>query len=113
MSYIKQKNAMEGILEAFLNGERNISSIALSVRLNNKTVVNLIQRMIFKKIIMDAHIDKLNNKIVDSQKAGSSENIGKIVICTGCGAKNTLTGKLGQTCEYCGAAINEDMLNDQ
>ncbi len=111
--YLRQKNAMEGILEAFLAGERNISNIALSVNVDNKTVSKLIQTMIFKRIIIDAHIDKTNNRIIDTQKtADSSKNAGKIVICSGCGAKNTLTGILGQTCEYCGTAIRAEMIDE-
>ena len=110
---VKQKNAMEGILEAFLAGERNISNIAIGVGLNNKTTAKLLQTMIFKKIIIDANIDRINNRIVDSKKTtGSAKNIGKIVICEGCGAKNTLNGKAGQRCEYCGALISEEMINE-
>ena len=110
-NYVKQKNAMEGILEAFLAGERNISNIAISVDLDNKTAAKLIQTMISKKIIIGAHLDRINNKIVDSLKiTGSLENVGKIVICTGCGAKNTLSGVVGQKCEYCGTGIGEELL---
>lgn len=113
MIYMRQKNAMTGILEAFLAGERDISNIALGIGLNNKTTAKLIQTMILKKIIFDANIDRANNKIVDNKKVtGASENIGKIIICAGCGAKNTFTGKVGQRCEYCGAVISEDMLNE-
>lgn len=112
--YVRQKNALEGILEAFLAGERNISNIAISVDVDNKTVANLIQTMISKKIIINAHIDKINNKIVDNLKTtGSTENVGKIVICSGCGAKNTLNGKVGQKCEYCGAGISEELIIDK
>lgn len=110
---VKQKNAMTGILEAFLAGERDISNIALGIGLNNKTAVKMIQTMILKKIIFDANIDRTNNKIVDNKKVtGASENIGKIIICAGCGAKNTFTGKVGQRCEYCGAVITEDVINE-
>lgn len=113
INYIKQKNAMTGILEAFLAGERNISNIAIGVGLNNKTTAKLIQTMILKKIIVNANIDRINNRIVDNKKTMSSaENIGKIIICTGCGAKNTFTGKVGQRCEYCGTVISEEMINE-
>ena len=113
MNYTKHKNAMEGILEAFLAGERNISNIAIGVGLNNKTTAKMIQTMIFKKIIIDANIDRINNRIVDNKKAtGLAENVGKIVVCEGCGAKNTLNGKAEQRCEYCGAIISEDMINE-
>ncbi len=114
INYIKQKNAMAGILEAFLAGERNISNIAVGVGLNHKTTAKLIQTMIFKKIIMDANIDRTNDKIVDNKRiASSAENIGKIILCTGCGAKNAFTGKAGQRCEYCGAVISEEMINEK
>ena len=67
----------------------------------------------FKKIIIDANIDRTNNVIIDSKKTNCSpDNIGKIIICTGCGAKNTFTGKVGQRCEYCGAVISEEMINE-
>ena len=113
INYVKQKNAMTGILEAFLGGERNISNIAIGIGLNNKTTAKLIQTMMSKKIIIDANIDRINNRIVDNKKAtGSVENIGKIVVCEGCGAKNTLNGKAGQRCEYCGAVISEEMINE-
>lgn len=110
---VKQKNAMTGILEAFLAGERNISNIAIGIGLNNKTTAKLIQTMMSKKIIIDANIDRTNNVIVDNKKTNCSpDNIGKIIICTGCGAKNTFTGKAGQKCEYCGAVISEEMINE-
>lgn len=113
INYVKQKNAMNSILEDFLAGERNISNIAIGVGLNNKTTAKLIQTMMSKKIIVDANIDRINNRIVDNKKTMSSaENIGKIIICTGCGAKNTFTGKVGQRCEYCGAVISEEMINE-
>lgn len=44
--YIRQKNVMKGMLEAFLAGERNISNIAIAVGMNNKTTAKLIQTMI-------------------------------------------------------------------
>lgn len=110
---VKQKNAMTGILEAFLAGERSISNIAIGVGLNNKTTAKLIQTMMSKKIIINANIDRTNNVIVDKKKTNCSpDNIGKIIICTGCGAKNTFTGKVGQRCEYCGAVISEEMINE-
>lgn len=113
INYVKQKNAMTGILEAFWAGERSISNIAIGIGLNNKTTAKLIQTMILKKIIVDANIDRINNRIVDNKKTMSSaENIGKIIICTGCGAKNTFTGKVGQRCEYCGTVISEEMINE-
>lgn len=106
--YIKQKNAMSDILEAFLAGERNISNIVSLTGLNNKTAITIIQNMISKGIIIDANIDRLNNKLVDKVKTvASAENAGKTVLCTGCGAKNTLTGEFGQKCEYCGALLSE------
>lgn len=109
LNYFKRKNAMEGILEAFFAGERDISYIAASVDQNSKTVCKMLQAMVSKNIIRDVYIDKLNNKIVDKVRSmDSSQNAGKIVVCAGCGAKNTLTGKPGQTCEYCGAVIGED-----
>lgn len=113
LNYMKQKNAMTGILEAFLAGERSISNIAIGIGLNNKTTAKLIQTMMSKKIIIDANIDRTNNVIVDNKKTNCSpDNIGKIIICTGCGAKNTFTGKAGQRCEYCGAVISEEMINE-
>lgn len=105
--YLKQKNAMSDILEAFLAGERSISNLVVITGLNNKTATRIIQNMITKGII-DANIDILNNKLVDKVKTvASAENIGKTVLCTGCGAKNTLTGEVGQKCEYCGALLSE------
>lgn len=108
MSYIKQKNAMSDILEAFLAGERNISNIVSITGLSNKVTTKIIQNMISKGILIDATIDRINNKIVDKAKTvASAENAGKTVLCTGCGAKNTLTGEVGQKCEYCGALLSE------
>lgn len=110
----RRKNAMIGILEAFLGGERNVSNIAMEIRMDNKTTAKLIQTMMFKKIIIDASIDIPNNQIVDRKKSTDSmENIGKIVACRGCGASNTLDGTVGQRCEYCGALIDEEMLNEK
>ncbi len=106
--YIKTKNAMSDILEAFLAGERNISNIVSITGLSNKVTTKIIQNMISKGIIIDATIDRINNKIVDRAKTvASAENIGKTVLCMGCGAKNTLTGEVGQKCEYCGALLSE------
>lgn len=113
LNYVKQKNAMSDILEAFLSGERNISNIVAISGLSNKVTTKLIQNMISKGIIADATIDRINNRIVDKVKSDvSAENAGKTVICTGCGAKNTLTGNVGQKCEYCGAALSEVLIND-
>lgn len=108
MNYVKRKNAMSDILEAFLAGERNISNIVSITGLSNKVTTKIIQNMISKGIIIDANIDRLNNKLVDKVKTvESTENAGKTVLCTGCGAKNTLTGEFGQKCEYCGALLSE------
>lgn len=110
---VKQKNAMKSVLEDFLAGERDIANIATHISANVQYTVKLIQTMMAKKIIIDANIDRTNNVIVDSKKTNCSpDNIGKIIICTGCGAKNTFTGKVGQRCEYCGAVISEEMIND-
>lgn len=113
LNYMKQKNAMSDILEAFLSGERNISNIVAISGLSNKVTTKLIQNMISKGIIADATIDRINNRIVDKVKSAVSvENAGKTVICAGCGAKNTLTGVVGQKCEYCGAVLSEALMND-
>lgn len=109
MNYLKQKNAMEDILEAFLSGERSISNISIISGLNSKAVMKIIQSMIIKGIIQNAYIDKLNYKIVEKQKTtDNANNIGKVVKCTGCGAKNTLKGIVDQKCEYCGAVLSEE-----
>lgn len=109
IKYIRQKKALEDVFESILGGERSITNISITSGLNEKEVIRIVQSIISKGIIKNIYIDKLNHKIIEKQKNGDkSENIGKVVQCNGCGAKNILKGIIGQQCEYCGALLHED-----
>ncbi len=109
IKYIKRKNALEDVFESILAGERSIRNISVTSGLNEREVIRVVQSLLSKGIIKNVYIDKLNHKIVEKQKnADESGNIDKVVLCSGCGAKNTLNGTVGQQCEYCGAVLHED-----
>ena len=100
---------MEDVFESVLGGERSITNMSATSGLNEKEVIRITQSLLSKGILENVYIDKLNHKIIEKQKnADKSNNIGKVVQCSGCGAKNTLNGIIGQQCEYCGAVLHEN-----
>lgn len=109
IKHIKRKNALEDVFESVLGGERSIINISATSGLSEREVIRIIQSLLSKGILKNVYIDKLNRKIIEKQKnADKSNNVGKVVQCSGCGAKNTLNGTVGQQCEYCGAVLHEN-----
>lgn len=105
IKYIRRKNALEDVFESVLAGERSIKNISVTSGLNEKEVMRIVQSILSKGIIQNIYIDKFNHKILEKQK---NVDIGKVVLCSGCGAKNILNGIIGQKCEYCGTLLHEN-----
>lgn len=117
----KKKNEEENVklyLPIIVNGNiRQLDSIAATTGKSYDVVKADIQKLITKGQLKGAYIDESKREVVlttaapDSiiddpvqQAAASADLQAKVVVCSCCGASNTICGTTGE-CEYCGSPI--------
>ena len=98
-----------------IDNETFIENIGAKTSQSTDFVMNDIQNMIDKKLFINASIDKnrgyivfqnMNNNLkTESSESDYSNNEVEVVICSGCGAKNTILKGSNGECEFCGSPI--------
>ena len=88
------------------SGKASISYIANAAGFPDNLVVKDLQILIKKELLDGVYVNIATNEvIVNSKSRASNEQLdARRVKCVGCGAINSVTGKVGE-CEYCGSPL--------
>ncbi|GHU50610.1 hypothetical protein FACS1894127_6080 [Clostridia bacterium] len=109
-SFTNNENRYRRYISLIVNSNQiYIDNIASLMNVPISTVIEDLQKMIRLGYFSEAYLDMTMRKIVipDRSHAYAQGTRTASVICSGCGASNTLVIGQGSVCEYCGSPLKQ------